>query len=312
MYWTVIFKPCMGQLYSHHTVDGVYDSEQKIFNTKSTDYTWYEKDVLDFTLCKVITTEKYFEYRGNKELLSERADIEKENDELKNKISSLEKAVEYWKESSADWRRKCTGNKHFRVAAEAQKRLRTAKDVIEGLLNFGVLSEDNLPSQKEVYDDCRARAEQFLKEVDNNYIDWHDLRKDPTDLPEGYDKERAPKDYLVKIAYTGSLDESGWRNPDGTPATVYYYKVVHCRTKYYFDTNKGEKVVAWREIPLYKEEIDVDEVPSIKKPVSMYHCPKCGTNFDTSLILCSNPPQVRCPNCNGTFPSSVFIEKFGE
>jgi DNA-directed RNA polymerase subunit RPC12/RpoP len=229
----------MGELYSHHTVDGVYDSEREVFNTKSTDYTWHEKDVLEFTLCKVLTTEEYFEYRGNKELLSEKADIKKENDELKNKISLLEKALEYWKEKSTY---------------------------------------------------------------------WHDLRKDPTDLPEGYDKERAPKSYLVKIAYTSSLDESGFRNPDGSPATVYYYKVIWCRAKYYFDINKGEKVVAWRELPLYEEEIDVDELPTPEKPAGMYHCPKCGTDFDTSLILCSDPPKVRCPNCNTNFP----IGKLGE
>lgn len=47
MYWTVIFKPCGGQLYAHHCVDGVYDNERKVFNTKSTDYTWQEKDVLE-------------------------------------------------------------------------------------------------------------------------------------------------------------------------------------------------------------------------------------------------------------------------
>lgn len=308
MYWTVIFKPCGGQLYAHHCVDGVYDNERKVFNTKSTDYTWQEKDVLEFTLCKILTTEEYFDYRGNKELLSEKVDTERENEELKSRVSSLEKAVKYWKESSTDWRRKCTGNKHFRVAAEAQRRLRTAKKIIEDLLNFGTLSEDDPPSQKEVYEDCWARAKQFLNEVDNDYVDWHDLRKDPTDLPEGYDKERTPNSYLVKIAYTGSLDESGLRNPDGSPATVYYYKVVWCRTKYYFDTDKGEKVVAWREIPLYEGEVDTDELPPPRTNVGRYHCPKCGTDFDTSLILCSDPPKVKCPNCNENFP----IGKFGE
>lgn len=308
MYWTVIFKPCGGQLYAHHCVEGVYDDERKVFNTKNTDYTWQEKDVVEFTVRKVLLTEQYLEYRGIKELSRKKADIEKENADLKSQISSLEKAVDYWKDSSADWRRKCTGNKHFRVAAEAQRRLRTAKDVIEDLLEFGALSEDDPPSQKEVYEDCWARAEQFLKEIDNDYVDWHDLRKDPTDLPEGYDKECAPKDYLVKIAYTGSLDESGWRNPDGSPATVYYYKVVWCRTKYYFDTDKGEEVVAWREIPTYEEEIEVDEPPTSEKPVVKYRCPKCGTDFEPDMILCSDPLQVRCPECGNTFP----IGKFGE
>lgn len=308
MKFTVIFKPCGGQPKAHQCVEGVYDSELEIFNTKGTDYTWHERDVLEFTIRKVMLTEEYLKYRGIKELPSKKVDIEKENADLKSKVSSLEKAVEYWKDSSADWRRKCTGNKHFRVAAEAQRRLRTAKEVIEDLLEFGTLSEDDPPSQKEVYEDCWARAKQFLKEVDNDYVDWHDLRKDPTDLPVGYDKERAPKDYLVKIAYTGSLDESGWRNPDGSPATVYYYKVVWCRTKYYFDTDKGEEVVAWREIPSYEEEIEIDELPTPEAPVGKYHCPKCGTDFDTSIILCSNPPKVKCPNCNENFP----IGKFGE
>lgn len=51
-----------------------------------------------------------------------------------------------------------------------------------------------------------------------------------------------------------------------------------------------------------------EKAPTPKHPIGMYRCPKCGTDFNTSVVLCSNPPQVRCPNCGNTFP----IGKFGE
>lgn len=51
-----------------------------------------------------------------------------------------------------------------------------------------------------------------------------------------------------------------------------------------------------------------EKVPTPEHPIGMYRCPKCGTNFNTSVILCSDPPQVRCPSCGNTF----HIGKFGE
>ena len=50
------------------------------------------------------------------------------------------------------------------------------------------------------------------------------------------------------------------------------------------------------------------KVPTPEHPIGMYRCPKCGTTFNTSVILCSDPPQVRCPSCGNTF----HIGRFGE
>ena len=50
------------------------------------------------------------------------------------------------------------------------------------------------------------------------------------------------------------------------------------------------------------------KVPTPERSIGMYRCPKCGTNFNTSVVLCSDPPQVRCPECGNTFP----IGRFGE
>lgn len=50
------------------------------------------------------------------------------------------------------------------------------------------------------------------------------------------------------------------------------------------------------------------KVPTPEHPIGMYRCPKCGTNFNTSVVLCSDPLQVRCPECGNTFP----IGRFGE
>lgn len=52
-----------------------------------------------------------------------------------------------------------------------------------------------------------------------------------------------------------------------------------------------------------------ENVPTTETPIGMYHCPKCGTNFDTSVVLCSDPLQVRCPKCNNTFPIGVPISE---
>lgn len=62
MYYTVIFKPCSDQLYSHRCIDGVLDKQQMIFKTKGTNYVWFEKDILEYSVCKEITKEEYLKY----------------------------------------------------------------------------------------------------------------------------------------------------------------------------------------------------------------------------------------------------------
>lgn len=86
--------------------------------------------------------------------------LEKENAELKEKLEDTEKARDYWKNSSFDWRHKCTSRKPFRAAVKAQKQLSKAKELIEDMY-------DQIPSShSDYYKDVMERARQFLKEVE--------------------------------------------------------------------------------------------------------------------------------------------------
>jgi cell division septum initiation protein DivIVA len=88
------------------------------------------------------------------------ADLEKENAELKEKLEGAEKARDYWKDSSFDWRHKCTSRKSFKVAVKAQKQLTKAKELIEDMY-------DKIPaSHSDYYKDVMERAKQFLSEVE--------------------------------------------------------------------------------------------------------------------------------------------------
>ena len=82
--------------------------------------------------------------------------LEKENAELKEKLEDTEKARDYWKNSSFDWRHKCTSRKPFKAAVKAQKQLSKAEKIIKELLDF-----DFLPDV-----DIKKQAEQFLKELE--------------------------------------------------------------------------------------------------------------------------------------------------
>ena len=92
---------------------------------------------------------------------SELTEKDKQIEELKEKLERAERARDYWKDSSFDWRRKCTSRRPFRVAVEAQKRLTKAKGIIQELLSscFGYNS-------KTVNYEVKTKAEQFLKEVE--------------------------------------------------------------------------------------------------------------------------------------------------
>ena len=86
--------------------------------------------------------------------------LEKENAELKEKLEDTEKARDYWKNSSFDWRHKCTSRKPFRAAVKAQKQLSKAKELIEDMY-------DQIPSShSDYYKDVMERARQFLKELE--------------------------------------------------------------------------------------------------------------------------------------------------
>jgi hypothetical protein len=82
--------------------------------------------------------------------------LKKENTELREKLECTEKARDYWKNSSFDWRHKCTSRKPFKVAVKAQKQLSKAEKIIKELLDF-----DFLPDV-----DVKKQAEQFLKEIE--------------------------------------------------------------------------------------------------------------------------------------------------
>lgn len=86
--------------------------------------------------------------------------LEKENAELKEKLEDTEKARDYWKNSSFDWRHKCTSRKPFKAAVKAQKQLSKAKELIEDMY-------DQIPSShSDYYKDVMERARQFLKELE--------------------------------------------------------------------------------------------------------------------------------------------------
>lgn len=86
--------------------------------------------------------------------------LEKENAELKEKLEDTEKARDYWKNSSFDWRHKCTSRKPFKAAVKAQKQLSKAKELIEDMY-------DQIPSShSDYYKDIMERARQFLKELE--------------------------------------------------------------------------------------------------------------------------------------------------
>lgn len=80
----------------------------------------------------------------------------KENAELKEKLEGAEKARDYWKDSSFDWRHKCTSRKPFKAAVKAQKQLTKAKEIIRDLLSCLYSVEYDRVSDLE-------QAEQFLK-----------------------------------------------------------------------------------------------------------------------------------------------------
>ena len=88
---------------------------------------------------------------------------EKHITELQEKLEGAEKARDYWKDSSFDWRHKCTSRKPFKVAVKAQKQLKKAKEHIENLLYYVKQCTCERSNYAEIEKDIKE-AEQFLKE----------------------------------------------------------------------------------------------------------------------------------------------------
>lgn len=95
------------------------------------------------------------------------AELEKENAELKEKLETTEKTRDYWKDSSFDWRHKCTSRKPFRAAVKAQRQLTKAKDLIELLLSDNRIMKAQFESEEQanIWFEHIHQAEQFISEV---------------------------------------------------------------------------------------------------------------------------------------------------
>ena len=88
--------------------------------------------------------------------------LEKENAELKEKLEGTEKARDYWKNSSFDWRHKCTSRKPFRAAVKAQKQLSKAKALLAKWVELYKSKLEDFPKPP-----IQVDTEQFLKETEN-------------------------------------------------------------------------------------------------------------------------------------------------
>lgn len=87
--------------------------------------------------------------------------LEKENAELE-KLEDTEKARDYWKNSSFDWRHKCTSRKPFKAAVKAQKQLSKAKALLAKWVELYKPKLEDFPKPP-----IQVDTEQFLKETEN-------------------------------------------------------------------------------------------------------------------------------------------------
>ena len=88
--------------------------------------------------------------------------LKKENEELTKKLESAEKARDYWKGSSFDWRHKCTSRKPFKAAVKAQKQLSKAKALLAKWVELYKPKLEDFPKPP-----IQVDTEQFLKETEN-------------------------------------------------------------------------------------------------------------------------------------------------
>lgn len=89
-------------------------------------------------------------------------DYEKENEELTKKLEGAERARDYWKDSSFDWRHKCTSRKPFKAAVKAQKQLSKAKALLSKWVELYKPKLEDFPKPP-----IQVDTEQFLKETEN-------------------------------------------------------------------------------------------------------------------------------------------------
>lgn len=88
--------------------------------------------------------------------------LEQENEELREKLKCAEKARDYWKDSSFDWRHKCTSRKPFKAAVKAQKQLSKAKALLAKWIELYKPKLEDFPKPP-----IQVDTEQFLKETEN-------------------------------------------------------------------------------------------------------------------------------------------------
>lgn len=88
--------------------------------------------------------------------------LEQENEELREKLKGAEKARDYWKDSSFDWRHKCTSIKPFKAAVKAQKQLSKAKALLAKWVELYKPKLEDFPKPP-----IQVDTEQFLKETED-------------------------------------------------------------------------------------------------------------------------------------------------
>ena len=86
----------------------------------------------------------------------------------------------------------------------------------------------------------------YIAGATENGIQWHDLRKDPNDLPPKLDKYSNCSDCLY-VQYGGKY---------GNTDFAYYNFIENKWQRYENAENAKDKVIAWCEIPQFKKSID--------------------------------------------------------
>ena len=82
-----------------------------------------------------------------------------ETKELEKMLEDMTANRDYWKDSSFDWRHKCTSKKPFKVAVKAQRQLTKAKDLLAKWVELYNPKLEGFPKPP-----IQVDTEQFLKE----------------------------------------------------------------------------------------------------------------------------------------------------
>ena len=92
----------------------------------------------------------------------------------------------------------------------------------------------DIPSLEDMVDFAQEVANEATKELQGNGVVWHDLRKNPNDLPE------RDKTFVTEVSVTVVVYPLGF--------AVYYFF-----DKKWYSNGKEVKVDRWCEIPQFKE-----------------------------------------------------------